>query len=253
MDLFESTLQIEDPMTNILAIGNSFSTDATVYLQKIAASAGEDLFVRNCFIGGCNLKMHAQNLKTDAIVYEEQNDGEFVRMIGLKSALLAIPWDIVTLQQASHDSGIIATYEPFLTQLIRGIKKLVPGAKIVFHQTWAYEIDSQHASFPLYGRNQAQMFQKLQTAIRQAASRHHLEIIPAGEAIQRARSLPAFDYAHGGRSLNRDGFHLTFDYGRYLAALVWFRFLTGKTGQSVEYQPEGADPKLIEQLKSIIE
>lgn len=46
----------------ILAIGNSFSQDATRYLQDIAASAGENLFVRNLYIGGCSLEMHAKIL-----------------------------------------------------------------------------------------------------------------------------------------------------------------------------------------------
>ena len=35
---------------NILSIGNSFSQDATRYLQNIAESAGESLYVRNLYI-----------------------------------------------------------------------------------------------------------------------------------------------------------------------------------------------------------
>ena len=50
----------------ILAIGNSFSQDATRYLQDIAASAGENLFVRNLYIGGCSLEMHAKNITENA-------------------------------------------------------------------------------------------------------------------------------------------------------------------------------------------
>ncbi len=50
----------------ILAIGNSFSQDATRYLQDIAASAGEELFVRNLYIGGCSLEMHSKNIAENA-------------------------------------------------------------------------------------------------------------------------------------------------------------------------------------------
>ena len=39
-------------MKKILCIGNSFSQDATRYLEAIADG---ELFVRNCYIGGCSL------------------------------------------------------------------------------------------------------------------------------------------------------------------------------------------------------
>ena len=55
------------------------------------------------------------------------------------------------------------------------------------------------------------------------------EIIPAGTVIQQIRkTVPEFDYQNGGLSLCRDGFHLSFDYGRFTAAAVWLRTLTGK-------------------------
>ena len=53
------------------------------------------------------------------------------------------------------------------------------------------------------------------------------EIIPTGAVIQKLReSLPEFDYRNGGKSLCRDGFHLSLDYGRFTAAAVWFNILT---------------------------
>jgi hypothetical protein len=39
----------------------------------------------------------------------------------------------------------------------------------------------------------------------------------------------AIDYKNGGISLCRDSFHLSEDYGRFLAGAVWFKKLTGKT------------------------
>ena len=53
----------------ILAIGNSFSEDSTRYLQQIAASAGEELFVRNLYIGGCSLNQHWSNMQSGAAAY----------------------------------------------------------------------------------------------------------------------------------------------------------------------------------------
>ncbi len=62
----------------ILCIGNSFSTDATTYLSRVAASAGITLETYNLYIGGCSLERHWNNMKilcignsfsTDATTY----------------------------------------------------------------------------------------------------------------------------------------------------------------------------------------
>ena len=56
------------------------------------------------------------------------------------------------------------------------------------------------------------------------------EIIPVGDAIQYLReNVKEFDYSAGGLSLCRDGFHLSLLYGRFAAAAVWYKTLTGKT------------------------
>ncbi|MBQ3859779.1 MAG: hypothetical protein II779_04565, partial [Clostridia bacterium] len=50
---------------------------------------------------------------------------------------------------------------------------------------------------------------------------------------------PGFDYAHGGESLCRDGFHLAIPAGRYLAALVCLETLCGIDARDVTFLPEG--------------
>ena len=48
----------------VLAIGNSFSGDATRYLHGIAEADGVGLEVTNLFIGGCSLERHCRNMRT---------------------------------------------------------------------------------------------------------------------------------------------------------------------------------------------
>ena len=61
---------------NILAIGNSFSEDATRYLHNIARADGERINVVNLYIGGCTLDRHYRNMLSGARAYELQcNDG----------------------------------------------------------------------------------------------------------------------------------------------------------------------------------
>ena len=101
------------------------------------------------------------------------------------------------------------------------VRQLQPRAKLYFHQTWAYETDSTHPWFPQYGCDQGRMYEQIVETTRWAANSIDAALIPVGDAIQTLRQLPAFDYGNGGRSLCRDGFHLTLDYGRYAAAAVW--------------------------------
>ena len=61
----------------ILCIGNSFSQDATRYLQEIAEKNGDNYKVTNLFIGGCSLEMHYNNIIEDAEKYNVQTKVQF--------------------------------------------------------------------------------------------------------------------------------------------------------------------------------
>lgn len=212
-------------MMKILAIGNSFSQDATQWLQVF----DKNLYVRNLFIGGCSLEMHYNNVAADKKAYTYEENGAMCRKesIGIKEALLLQKWDYVTLQQCSGLSGDIETFYPYLGELIKYIKNY-SDAEIVWHQTWAYESDSTHPQFGLYHCNRNEMFRKIVSASKEVARREGLRLIRTGEAIERLRKTEEFDYDNGGLSVTRDGFHLSMNYGRFLAAGVWLKFFTGR-------------------------
>ena len=235
-------------MIKILCIGNSFSTDATRYLESIAEG---ELMVRNCYIGGCSLKMHCDNIAADAAAYEYQKDAVAMveEYVALSDALTRENWDWVTVQQVSHQSGKLGTYEPYLTDLLAYVRQLCPQAKIAFHRTWAYETGSDHPGFANYDNDREAMFSAILAAGGQAAAAHDLPTIPSGDAVQRAGRLAEFDAAQGGQSLYRDGFHMHLIYGRYLAGLCWYRFFTGKSATTVTYVPDGADVDKLNKFK----
>ena len=54
----------------------------------------------------------------------------------------------------------------------------------------------------------------------------NLDIIPNGDAVEEARKLSEFDAKT--QPITRDGFHLSLDYGRYLAGLVMYKLLNGE-------------------------
>jgi hypothetical protein len=48
-----------------------------------------------------------------------------------------------------------------LTELVAFVREKCPKAKIYFHQTWAYEIDSDHGGFVNYNRDQQEMYRRI--------------------------------------------------------------------------------------------
>ncbi|MDR1892433.1 MAG: DUF4886 domain-containing protein, partial [Oscillospiraceae bacterium] len=194
---------------NILAIGNSFSHDAFVYLQKIFQSAGIAVKTVNLSIGGCSLETHWENAKADKRDYLYGLNGvETERLVSIREVLGEEKWDKIAFQQASHLSGLRESYFPHLAHLSGYIHEASPDAEQLVHQTWAYETDSEHPGFAVYENSQEKMYNALCKAYRHAASVLGARLIPAGEVIQRLRTTPEFDYSRGGRSLCRDGFHL---------------------------------------------
>ena len=232
----------------VLAIGNSFSTDATAYIERIALDFGVKMTVRNLFIGGCSLEQHVQNLKTKEKEYEYQKNGECIRFVNLDEAIQK-PWDVVTVQQVSYLSGVAESYEPYLTTLIQWIRKSQPQAKIVFHRTWPYESDSDHPEFFRYDFSRLKMFRAILEASNERAAFHHLQVIPAGDVIEYMRDDAYFCPEKGGIALSRDGFHLSFLAGRWIAALVWVHFLTGIDVSQFTWSPEGVDEATIRHVR----
>ena len=233
---------------NILCIGNSFSQDATRYLHQIS---DDELYVRNLYIGGCSLERHYNNIIEDKADYGYEKNGRFLREISIKEALGKKKWDFISVQQVSHLSGMAETYEPYLPYILGYIKGMCPNAKIVFHRTWAYSDYSNHEGFVNYGNSRPKMFDAIVKASSEICQKYNLDIIPNGNAIEEARKLPEFDEKT--HPITRDGFHLSLDYGRYLAGLVMFKFFTGKDATKVTYEPDNTDHAICEKLKLIAE
>ena len=94
------------------------------------------------------------------------------------------------------------------------------------------------------------MFNAIIEATNKIAEKYGFDIIPSGDAVERARELPEFSQ-NGPLNINRDGFHLSLDYGRYLAGLVMFAYFTGKSPENVTYAPEDTDIEIIKKLRTI--
>ena len=231
---------------NVLCIGNSFSQDATRYLHQI--SNGE-IEVTNMAIGGCSFERHYNGLTKQREVYLHEVNGEAIGDGYLDEVIYSKKWDYVSIQQVSHYSGMAETYEPYLPYILGYIKGACPNAKVVFHRTWAYSDYSNHDFYYLYEKSRSKMYNAIINATNEVCQRYNLDIIPNGDAVEEARRLPEFDEKI--HPITRDGFHLSLDYGRYLAGLVMYKFFTGKDAAAVTYEPDNTDIKICEKLRGI--
>lgn len=257
----------------LLAIGNSFSGNATHYLPDLVAASGHRLTFRHISIGGCPLEKHWKN----AEAYEQGSTAATARAW---SALAAEPWDFVTLQQYSMHSFRIETYRPFARQLHDYIKAKAPTAEILIHETWAYRADD-----PLFkdGFTQQDMYGQVRQCYETIARELGCRIIPSGDAFENARRDPAwagifpdpaFDYRHpkapalpnqahslhkgwswvagkgGPPEFKMDGHHANAA-GEYLAAAVWYEVLFGDSVEGNSFVPRSippADAALLRQI-----
>lgn len=207
----------------VLSISNSFGVDATRYLHQIARTAGNKIDVATLFIGGCPLERHYRNMISDQRAYDLYFNGFLTGFrVSLEEALLSNSWDVVTLQQGSVFSSRPASYEPYAQELYDFVKTCQPKAKVLIHQTWAYE--DGHETISALGYESAHaMLADIEKAYQQCHESIGSDgIIPSGRLL-----MDLLD--KGIEKVHRDKCHVSMGLGRYALGLLWFRMLTGKT------------------------
>ena len=223
----------------VLAIGNSFSNDATWYLPDIFCAEGtQNIVLGNLYIGGCTIATHwanARDNKADYVYYKNSTgQWETTNDVSILTALKDEDWDVIVMQQGVIDSGLPATYNEDLDNLIAYINqnKTNPAAKLAWHMTWSHQ--KTRTNDALFGTkfnfDQYFFYEGIANSVRtQIATRPEVSIlIPAGTAIQNARATALGD------TLNRDGYHLS-TLGRIIDSYLWYSILTGKQLETVNY------------------
>ncbi|MBQ8431353.1 MAG: DUF4886 domain-containing protein [Clostridia bacterium] len=227
----------------ILSIGNSFSMDTMEHLANVALSLGyQSVKLGNLYIGGCSLNKHFYNAENDLAAYRYfQNTGDGWRETPehkISDALKECDWDWISIQHGTKDKSRYTSVESYekLPALIEYVKGLAwSGAKIAFNMAWVAEPYSHHHEITSYNGDQMLMYQSLlettQAAVLPAKG---LDVLsPTGTAIQNARTTQLVD------KLSRDGFHLSYIHGRYIASLTFLKALTGISIDGIKWAPEG--------------
>lgn len=235
---FKETKRTEKTL-KVLAIGNSFSEDATSYIKQMAIADNVDLRVANAFIGGCSFERHCGNITNGTndyrLTYYTSEETFVFTECSLKQCITAADWDIITIQQVSSLSGKYETFLPFADEVVKYAKSFHPNAEIRIHVVWAYS-----RFYPgIVGNgylNQDDMYQKIVDSYKKLSEHFDgAKILPSGYAMQLARKTQIGDAVH------RDGFHCS-ELGRILTGWVWFECLTGISALDSKFDPKNATP-----------
>ena len=226
----------------LLMIGNSFSDDTIQWVYEICDDLEIEITIANLYIGGATLDRHLANLLNDVNEYVYVEYDKFTNTwirnenISIAEALTFEKWNFVSLQQGSAKSGQADSYND-MNSIMDEISKLKADVKFIWNMTWAYQQDSTHSSFVNYENNQETMYNAIVNAVQtKVLTNERIQLIsPAGTAIQNART------SFVGDTLTRDGHHLSYDLGRYIAGLTMVGTLTGADLTQVKYSPNLED------------
>ena len=196
------------------------------HLAIILKDAGyTEILLGNLYIGGCSLDTHWSNINSGAVSYDfyvNTGDGWTSSKSDIQTGIDYADWDVITIQQVSQDSGRPTTFGN-LQNIIDHVKKSQSDAKIYWHMTWAYQSGSSHSGFANYSKNQMTMYNAITGAVKEKVLTNASidGFIPSGTAVQNFRGVY-------GDTLTRDGYHLSYGIGRYTAALMWYKQITGE-------------------------
>jgi hypothetical protein len=157
-------------------------------------------------------------------------------------------------------------------------------AQILIHETWSHSIDSYR--FKEWGLAPDDMYARLHAAYAGIADELSMSVIPVGTAFEQAKATPMWDYQptavdtnvltypedrdnlpdmshslhqvfywhpdkeNGGYRLVNDGFHANKN-GKYLGALVWYRFFFGEDPRDVTFAPVEMSDEQAQSLRQV--
>ena len=197
----------------VLAIGNSFTENATSYLRALTDSSAIDPDRLGIYIltyAGARFSHWNEAISTGEQVRATRITG-IVPMLsqGTVSELIAQPWDVIVIQQASDVSYKWKTFST-LDEYIPRIKSLCPNPDLCL----AYQMPWSHTPDEM-----PYVMKWNINCTRRMTETYGIDVIlPIGTAIQLARSTRLND----SRYLTSDNWHLNAGMGQYIASCCWF-------------------------------
>ncbi len=200
----------------ILAIGSSFTDDATYYLDNLvkASDIDEDrLCIYKIVEGFSRFNTWIDKSNKEETLYAKRVTGNVeMKGVGTLKELLSQAWDVIVINQASDASYKWESYsslKPYMDIILEACTN--KNVCFAFQLQWSHT----PGEMPYVMQGNTACCQKM-------AKRYGVNvIIPCGTAIQIARGTSLNDSKY----MTRDRYHLNHGMGCYIASCVWFQKL----------------------------
>ena len=224
---------------SVLAIGNSFTQDSMEFLWQLcnAAEEIESVKLGYLFIGGSSLQNDMINIHSGAksYTYYKNTTGSWeTSQSSIALALEDDDWDVVVLRNYGASLFTESNVWLRLDGIVDFIRQKEPHAQLYWHATWAYDQDHIDENYAGVVKDQAEAYDAIVEMVKQKiVARGDFEaIIPCVSSVQNMQT------SYLSNSMMRDGYHLSYDIGRYVAGLTWFCTITGAPPEATDWVPE---------------
>jgi hypothetical protein len=247
----------------LLTVGNSFADNSTHFLPELSKAGGKNLILFRANLGGHSLQQHVSYIEAfeanpddpKGSPYQAKVDPVTKQKSGgvsLRTALQKEPWDVVTIQQVSHQAPKYETYQPYAGTLIAYIHKYAPQAQILVQETWAYPEDCPRYSDPKfpYLQNPETMYQGLKAAYSQLSADTGLSLIPVGDAFHAVLTGPHPIRMHGKTADGKGDIHANAN-GEFRGAAMFYEMIFRDSVLSNPYIPQGVTPEDAKMLREV--
>lgn len=245
-----NTLLILLQTINILLFGHSFGVDCTEYLPAMAVEAGMDnVYIGRFIKANCSLEEHYNFFAADSTgKFSECQPGEtkFKRVRkSVTEAVSETKWDYVIFQTSLENEGRYSTVQPYLNDLIKFVKdtqsvNFESEPVLCWNMFWpisklledgSHKVCAHRLSF--YGNSSDTMWKAYVNTAKKILKETEIKVvIPSGTAVMNARETKIND--ESAKELTRDGYHMSFGVGRYVAACAMYETLLAPlSGKSV--------------------
>lgn len=225
----------------VLAIGNSFTHDATAYINELADSMGLDkkrfcIYVMNA--AGASLSYWNKIYRSHKVDSAYRMAGQiYMPVIKAPMAdIIAQNWDVVVLQQYSGDADKYYTFNPSLSTLTKTIRRHCTNSNVMVAWNLTHSYGPARSGS---AENSQSQWERIVKAAKMVMKRDSLDfVIPSGTALQNARHT----VLNNKSLLTLDDIHIGFGTARYVTACTWVETLlspmfatsvTGRTGNHI--------------------
>ena len=209
-----------------------------------------------CYLekGSGTLRQHARNVAQNRAEYSywksNPMDGTMAWQgtVTIGHAMGDGQWDIILLQQGPEEAGLPTTYNTDLDFMLDYVHDVQPKAKVYWNMTWAYQQNiagSRTTNFRNYfNSSQAIMYNAIVNCMDKfivgSGSKFGARFdgwLPVGAAVQNLRATM-------GDNITRDGFHMSLQAGRLVAAMTVLKTLYPEVDLA-KITPDAVKPFLV--------